>query len=207
MFSRLPADNLQELGNYDRLTFFNLSPPLGSSVLLVTVHLPSKLWLSENDQLFFSRRFAAKISEYEAKVGHLRTVLIGDLNMNPFELGLLSADGINGTPSRIIAQRQTREIKGERYPYFYNPMWNHVGDDDGPPGTYYLSSPPPSRAHWHMLDQVLIRPALLSALRPGGVHIVTVAGDTNLLRENGSLDTTVGSDHLPISLELDLMRA
>ncbi len=206
VFSRLPEEGLTELGAYEGLTFFRLSPPIGKEVLLVAAHLPSKLWLSEDDQAFHSRRFGKKIVEFEERVGHQRTVLLGDLNMNPFELGMVSADGFHATSARMIAHRGSRTIGGERYPYFYNPMWNHLGDDHGPPGTYYRGSPTPTQDHWHLLDQVLVRPALLNALPKERVRIITSAGGKDLLRNDGRIDKTIGSDHLPLSFDLDLLQ-
>ena len=206
VFSRLPEENLQEIGAYHRLTFYRLSPPIGSEVLLVTAHLPSKLWRSEDDQGFSSRLYVKRIVEFEERVGHQRTVIMGDLNMNPFELGMVSAGGFHATPARSIANRGSRAIEGEQYPYFYNPMWNHLGDDHGPPGTYYLGSPGPNTLHWHLLDQVLVRPALMAALPKQRLRIITSAGDTDLLQDDGRIDRAIGSDHLPLSFYLDLLQ-
>ena len=104
--------------------------------------------------------------------------------MNPFEMGLVGAGGFNATPARQIARRGSRTIGGNEYPYFYNPMWNSLGDDHGSPGTYFRASPSPTQGHWHLLDQVLVRPALLDALpkpestegRPWGQRLKKPAG-------------------------------
>lgn len=206
VFSRLPDESLLALGVYQGLSFFRVSPPVGNDILLVAAHLPSKLWLSEGDQAFQSRLCIKKIAEYESRVGHSRTVLVGDLNMNPYESGMVSLDGFHATPARALAKREYRMTRGERYPYFYNPMWNHLGDDHGPPGTYYHDAPGPSHGHWHLLDQVIVRPSLLGALPGQRVRIITNAGPKSLLKRDGSIDTQVGSDHLPISFDLDLIK-
>lgn len=36
----------------------------------------------------------------EEKIGHKCTVLVGDLNMNPFETGLIAANGLHATVSK-----------------------------------------------------------------------------------------------------------
>ncbi|OQY55736.1 MAG: hypothetical protein B6245_19395 [Desulfobacteraceae bacterium 4572_88] len=76
----------------------------------------------------------------EKEIGHSGTVFIGDLNMNPFEEGMVNANGLNGVMARGIAERKTRTVLEERYPFFYNPMWSFLGDaSPGPPGTYCYS--------------------------------------------------------------------
>ena len=42
----------------------------------------------------------------ENKAGHKRTVLVGDLNMNPFETGLVTASGLNATMTRKLPRRK-----------------------------------------------------------------------------------------------------
>lgn len=203
---RLPIDAIQELGAYDGLTFFALAPPAGLEVLLVGAHLRSKLWANEGAQAVFSRRWNDRIRHHEEQRGHERTIVVGDLNMNPFESGMVSADGFHATPARSVARTNSRTVGGERYRYFYNPMWNHLGDDRGPPGTFFRGSPSATEGHWHLLDQVLVRPALLQCFPKEAVRVVTSVGSTSLLSSDGRPDSTLSSDHLPVRFCLDLTK-
>ena len=205
LFSRLPAGSIDELGASQGLTFFQLSPPIGMDFLLVAAHLPSKLIYSDEDQRFFSRMSIITILDYEQRVGHDRTVLVGDFNMNPFESGMINVDGFHSTSSRSVASRVTRTVHGQEFKFFYNPMWNLLGDDEAPPGSYYHTSPSPTGTHWHLLDQVMVRPSVLGALPQGHVRILTRVGGYDLLRADGRIDTTVGSDHLPLWFELNFL--
>jgi len=138
------------------------------------------------------------VLEAEKKAGHFRTVVIGDLNMNPFEDGMVGSEGLHAVMVRAIANRRDRIVAGERRPFFYNPMWSYFGDDsEGPPGTYYRSFAKPINYHWNMFDQVLLRPDLLEAYDRGDVRILTRAGDTSLLTAAGTPLKSI-SDHLPI---------
>jgi hypothetical protein len=58
--------------------------PVGESFTVVAVHLSSKLWESTEGQALSTPRVAGYIREAEQRVGHLRTIVIGDFNMNPF---------------------------------------------------------------------------------------------------------------------------
>ena len=87
--------------------------PTGDSFLVVAVYLPSKLWKSAGDQSMGATRVARYIREAENRVGHQRTVVIGDLNMNPFEAGMVGSEGLHGVMDRKIASGQSRVVGGE----------------------------------------------------------------------------------------------
>jgi len=81
----------------------------------VAVHLPSKLYWNESSQALESTELARLIVEQEAAAGHARTLLVGDLNMNPFEIGMAGAVGLHGVMTRQLASRQTRTIQGSTH--------------------------------------------------------------------------------------------
>ena len=138
--------------------------PIGDAFLLVAVHLPSKLWSNTADQIIGSTRVAGYIRDAERRVGHARTVIIGDLNMNPFEAGVVGSGGLHAVMDRRIAAKGSRIVRGESCDFFYNPMWAHFGDAGStPPGTYFYNSSSEVNYFWNIFDQVLIRPALLSS--------------------------------------------
>ncbi len=71
--------------------------------------------------------------------------------MGPFEAGIVNANGLHGTMSRLLAQKRTRRIQERDYPFFYNPMWNLLGDSGpNPPGTYYYPRAEHNALFWHM---------------------------------------------------------
>ena len=192
---------------YDRrgIAIRHLIPPIGRNILIITVHLPSKIYQNEIDQIFGSGRLANDIAEAEEKVGHNHTVLIGDLNMDPFEPGIVAADGLHALSDRGIVKRGSRKVGGVRKNFFYNPMWNFFGDMyNSTPGTYYFDSGKQVNIYWHMFDQILIRPSLLNGFRKENVRIITDISGVSLLTESGKPNLKDGSDHLPIILTLDL---
>jgi hypothetical protein len=177
--------------------------PLGESFLVVAVHLSSKLWNETMSQPFIAVELGGYIREAEDRVGHRRTIVIGDLNMNPFETGVVGAGGLHGVMDRRIVANGSRRIRGKDHLYFYNPMWSKLGDaGPEPPGTYFYRGSSDVSYFWNMFDQVLVRPALLDSLTRDSVTIVTRVGEMDLLTDRGLPNSKLASDHLPIVCKL-----
>ena len=161
----------------------------------------------QTDQALAAVGINAQIRTVEGTIGHRRTLVVGDFNMNPFEPGLVSFDCFHAVMSRTTAQRRSRKIGGQEHFFFYNPMWNHFGDHPpSPPGSYYRTGSGRTEYFWHSFDQVLLRPDLLDCFRDDGLEVVTRIGELSLVKENGIPDRTTGSDHLPLLLELSIER-
>lgn len=173
--------------------------------MLAVTHFPSKLYWEKETQNYESMRLANRIRRQEEKIGHSRTVLVGDLNMNPFQGGVVSAYCLHGVMSRYNAEKRSRVIQKEEYPFFYNPMWSLFGDaTPGTPGTYYYRQSEHKVFFWNMFDQVLIRPDLLPYFDNKNLEILVSDGNTNFLSSKGIPGTNVASDHLPIFFKLKL---
>jgi hypothetical protein len=206
VFHRFPFESLQILGDHGGVSFLHLRHPIGNDILVVTVHMPSKLYRTNADQTLNCVRINAKIEEFEKKVGHKRTIVVGDFNINPYETGLVAADCLHATLSRNLAQRKTRVVDDKTCTFFYNPMWSHFGDRvQGPPGTYYYNASTATNIFWNIFDQVLIRPDLLDCFEDESVEILSAIGKTMLTKADGRPDSSIYSDHFPIVFALNLM--
>jgi exonuclease III len=190
----------------DRFDIWQLTLPLQEDVLLVVVHGLDKRNNSPAKQELFLQQVVAALAYCENKVGHDRSIVLGDFNANPFDSPVASALGMNAVLSRTIAQSDPRRILDESYPYFYNPMWNLYGDEprNSAPATYYYRGSDPHELYWHMLDQVLIRPSLLEGFDFSALEIVTTVKGTELTRPTGIPDRIRFSDHLPVVFAVDL---
>jgi hypothetical protein len=141
IFTRFSRDFLRRTFETDWISIRRLSLPARAEVILVAAHLPSKLHMSDDDQLLECTVLARQIAEQEALAGHRRTIVVGDLNMNPFEPRLVGAAGLHSVMSRQVAARGSRTVKGNEYQFFYNPMWNHLGDGNGDTaGSYFYTA-------------------------------------------------------------------
>ena len=204
-FFRYPLQSIRPVADSGGVSIRQISPPIGMSLLLVGLHLPSKLHLDEREQIMHATRVSRIIQEAEATVRHSRTLVIGDFNMNPFEPGLVAADGFHAVMDQKIARKGSRIVQGEDKPFFYNPMWGLMGDSSpGSPGTYYYSRGGYINYFWNTFDQVLLRPALLDFFPQEDLQVISEVGEKGLLSENGLLRSA--SDHLPILVRLNIER-
>jgi hypothetical protein len=203
LLTRLPNECIVPVRDEGRFTIKKLIPPIGQEVLLVAAHLPSKLHAGSNEQALLSTRYAKLIQDAEHAAGHARTILVGDLNMNPFEDGIVGAEAFHAVMTRRVAQRSSRLVNGQERLFFYNPMWSHLGERSGKPGgTYFYDSGSQVNYYWNVFDQVLVRPELLPSFRDEDLTIITSIRGTNLLKPNGTPNAETASDHLPIIFTL-----
>jgi endonuclease/exonuclease/phosphatase family metal-dependent hydrolase len=204
-FTRYPPGYALPAFDDRHVKMLNLTPPIGVPMLIVAAHLPSKLRAEHEDQAYRLRRLRLDIEVQEARNGHQNTLVIGDLNVDPFEDALTAADGLHGVMDKTVAMRPARMVQGKRWDYFYNPMWSRLGDDSvGPPGTYWHPRSGLISRYWHTFDQALLRPGLLPYFKPADLVIPEQVADTAILARR---ITEVGlSDHLPLVITLEIER-
>jgi hypothetical protein len=172
-----------------------------TDILLAALHFQSQLNWTEKDQAMEATVLYHDIVRAENKVKHQRTVLVGDLNMNPFDPGMVGSHAFNAVMTTEIAEKEERTIAGREYRFFYNPMWGFFGDrTPGPAGTYYHSASKPINYYWNMFDQILLRPELIGLLDE--VRILDSDGQESLLTRHGRPRSGDVSDHLPILFRL-----
>lgn len=186
-----------------RMTIWRLWLP-GTDLLLAVIHFQSKVVWEGDDQNDEMQVIARYIRETEARVGHSRTVVFGDFNLNPFERGMASSHALHGVMTRTLAREGSRIVAGNEYPFLYNPMWGCLGDrTPGPAGSHFARMSAPLSYFWNTFDQVLVRPALLDSFG-SDVRIVNSIGGRSLISDNDRVDTDYGTDHLPLYFSFDL---
>jgi hypothetical protein len=215
IYPRFPTRRFKRRAESAYYTGRVLSLPGRESVILFAVHFGSKLYRSDASQSLALPGFSQLICDEEKRAGHTRTLIVGDLNMNPFEAGVVGAEGLNAAMTRETAAQVTRQVGGADFPFFYNPMWSHFGDssheihppgspDHEPPGTCYHRAAESCWYYWNMFDQVLLRPSLLQYFRNSELRILVTDGDDSFLDQLGRPDRERFSDHLPILFRLHL---
>ncbi|MEI2664048.1 hypothetical protein [Rossellomorea sp. LJF3] len=174
-----------------------------SLIMIVSLHLPSNLHISENDIGAQASLIKREIEIYENKLGINKTIVVGDFNLNPFSEVMVSAHGFNAVMDKNTAMKIQRTVYREKYSYFYNPMWTlHGNFNNEVLGTYYYHSKPTSYV-WNMFDQVIIRPDLIEIFDFNELEIIhKISEDNSLLKPSGRPNATLFSDHLPIKFAL-----
>src|ERR1035441_2273436 len=100
IFTRFSTEFLRPVRDARRLTIRHLVFPARTDVILAAVHFRSKLNWIDTSQYLECTELRRTIAEVETLVGHSQTILAGDLNMNPFEAGVVAANGLNATMVR-----------------------------------------------------------------------------------------------------------
>lgn len=172
--------------------------------LLVAAHLRSRLYQSLDSQNAACIELANDIRSVEERLCIDRTLVTGDLNANPFDSGMVAANGLHGLMTQGQVAKGSRKIGGREYPFFYNPMWSFIGDlSEGPPGTYYYVRSEHVDYGWNMFDQVLVRPSMVPLFDSKSLTILTNVGKELLVIE-GDIPDKSKSDHLPIAFSLNI---
>jgi hypothetical protein len=207
IFTRFIPNRLRALSetNYYSIRELEAVPGLRDSLIVVAAHLPSKREVTDQNQIPDAANLSRAIAAAEDRLGHTRTLLVGDLNMNPFEFGVAAGAGLHGVMTREIARLGTRTVREREYRFFYNPMWRFFGDGTpGPAGSHFYWRADEQCFFWNIYDQAMIRPALLDRFASDGVQILDSDGADSSLGSNGRPDADRGTDHLPILLRLDV---
>ncbi len=204
IFTRFPEAFFRTVREESRYTVRKISLPGKPEILLAAAHLLSLTHVGKFDQTFGAQQFAQMIRDGEAEAGHNRTIVVGDLNMNPFDDGVVAANALHGVMTKQLVNRGQRKVQGQTTPMFYNPMWNRFGDHPTrPPGTYYYDKTGLACHFWNVYDQVLIRPSLLPYWNDDDLHILTDDGEVSFVTHAGKPDAKNVSDHLPLLFQLD----
>jgi exonuclease III len=205
IFTRIKRSNWRPISRGGpRMVVWRVKVGRPPGVLLAVAHFPSKNNESSSGQAMLATRFATDIVLAEQTAKHERTILVGDLNMNPFEDGVTGVMALNAVMTKPLAGRGERVYLGQSYRHFYNPMWGHFGDRTfGPSGTYYHRSATNTEVYWHMLDQVLLRPELMDQLQELRI-LDSIAGESLLTSLVGLPNYSAYSDHLPLQFRLNL---
>lgn len=205
VLSRFPGIGLLPKRDDRRLSIYEVKPTADPAFLLAVAHLPSRLHWDKMDLSMGAISYAETVREVESECGHERTVLVGDLNLNPFEDGIVGASGFHAVADRTVAEKKARIVDGARYPFFYNPMWNFFGDRSGnAKGTYFYRGSTLTEHFWHLFDQVLIRPSLLGCWQADELEIVTAINGQGIANLDGAPDSGLASDHFPIIFSMQM---
>lgn len=198
--------NKQHLHKSPRWLVYQLLLPNIISLNLISVHFHSKVNWSPSSLSLECTNLSRDIAIIEKNTNCDNTILIGDFNMNPFEDGIVAANGLNAIQDLDYTDYQKkRNIDNISYKYFYNPMWNFFGDYRKPYGTHYCRVPGHISNEWNIYDQIIIRPGLKNYLKGKDfVEIISRIKGEKITKAFERPDKKNYSDHLPVILKLNI---
>ena len=204
VFTNLPCSDFLNISDERRFSVKRYhSRGLNKDFNIILCHLVSKVNYDEREQANEARKVADEISKMEEYYHNEMSIVCGDLNMNPFEEGLVGSACFNAVMSKNIAKRGLRRVSGDDYKMFYNPMWGLLGDNGRGValGTFYYNPSRHIQYFWNIFDQVLIRPSVIPYFVDRYLEIVTCSRNRSLLTDNHIIKT-IYSDHLPVKFSI-----
>lgn len=169
--------------------------------IVAFVHLPSKMQDNREKNRYLLEQITANINDLDSSPSR-KALILGDFNLNPYEDGMTYLTGCNAVSSREIAMkisRRDRNEKEKKFFYYYNPMWNFLGDFNEPCGTFYYDKTSDHSRYWNTFDQFVVSPELIKDIKD--IKIVKEAGDICLMNEKGTPCSSI-SDHYPLYFRL-----
>jgi len=201
----------------NKLVFVHLKKSGGTEDFnLVGIHFYSKL-NTERQQLWKNRPFSERIDLLErTQTNNNRTILIGDFNYNPYDTTLSDPNVFNAIDNKhLIRTFSSNPIGSRSHNYWYNPMWNLLGDydfnsmsDKKSSGTYFLYNEA-EIPYWNLIDGALLRPSIMDRIDYQKTEILTKTSKRNFLkpliiRADESFLVDDFSDHLPLKVTLKI---
>ena len=175
------------------------------AILLVVVHLLSKMNKSDEGQLFCTSNVSRELVKYEQELfgtSDFKTIIVGDFNMQPYEPAMCGPMGFNATMSACQAKKITRKAAEEEVYFYYNPMWALMGANRLVQGSYYNTNDNNYHAiYWYSFDSVLLRPHFVDCFNWDYFEIIEKTEKHNFV-PNTTIDKEHYSDHLPIKFEI-----
>lgn len=170
--------------------------------ILCGMHLPSPIYSDHQEKRnIVIDMIVRDINELEKDYDLSNTIILGDINENPYDFGCLNATKFHGISSGDDASKGMRTVMNKKFKMFYNPMWNLFGDFHYPPGTYYHSGSEPSNSFWNIYDQVMIRPSMRSRFIDKSLKIVIKTEKYSFVDKSKHPCKDI-SDHFPIVFEI-----
>ncbi|WP_394347471.1 endonuclease/exonuclease/phosphatase family protein [Pedobacter cryotolerans] len=189
----------------------------GNEFNIIGVHLYSKVGKTSSNQDLDNLPVRIHIDEYQALVKNDKTVILGDFNYHPFEANMLHPKFLNALNDKhLITALKTRKGRAFDVKYYYNPMWNLLGDFDYQTGgykisgTYYWVPKDIKNYPWNLFDGVILSPEIMNELDMKSLKVITKISTNELVKSipytsSGSLLHYGHSDHLPIKFNLNII--
>lgn len=169
--------------------------------ILAAVHLQDRRNYSTSDRVETIRSLVSDIEEAEKELGCTNTIIIGDINANPYDEELLSKYAFNAVLFKSIIHENefTNPKSATKKRRFYNPIIHYLSEETQTYGSFYYENNFMT-PYWYCLDQVLVRRSLVNHLQH--VKYLKSIDESSLVSGSKKTPEVTISDHLPLLVNL-----
>lgn len=199
VFAREPIEILE---CFEQSRFTVLPMKMGDIYFVVAAaHLVDRMSSADSEpRLVDIRKMMDVVHGYENKTSINKTIVMGDLNANPYDKEMLLPNAFNAMLFKGILRNKTaRTWCGDEYPFLYNPTIHWLSEESENYGSFYYSGDCTSPI-WNCYDQALVSPELMDRIKSYGY--LKKIGDRDLIAKVRP-DCKI-SDHLPLLVDIDL---
>jgi len=169
-----------------------------TSYIIGGVHLTSALTGQEAKRLLEGRNLVTDLKLLEDRMGHTKSILIGDFNSSPFDSVMTVMDGINAVLFKdIIEDNEFATVDHKRFRRLYNPTFHYISETGNNYGSIFYRDKMDTM-YWYSFDQVLVRKTLANAV--SSVKYCRQIGAQSLV--HGLYPQSTISDHLPLLVSI-----
>ncbi len=198
----IARESIEVLDCFEASRFTVLSMKSGNSIFVVgAAHLPDRMSSPDSEsRLMDIRAMMGEVRGYENELSISKTIILGDLNANPYDKELLHPNAFNAMLFKgIVRNKSSRTWREVEYPFLYNPTIQWLSEESENYGSIYYSGDCTGPI-WNCYDQALVSPELMDCIN--SYSYLKRIGDRDLIakvRPNGKI-----SDHLPLLVDIDL---
>lgn len=196
------------IGNLNQITLLNQHKYYSlikihkenTELIVGFVHFPSKREHTLDELRRAAELLSNQVDTEEQRHFTSNSMLMGDFNVDPFEMPMISFSGISATNGWECSRRTKVTRGGEKTKLFYNPMWTLYSCYQERPGSHKYIRSGDDVVSWHFLDQVIIRPTLIDDFKFESLKLIHGTKSYNYLNRNNAPKL---SDHLPLICEIE----
>ncbi len=208
-FTEYIEQKRDELGierSVNRVQIFKISGNFPDTYF-ASVHFPSKLNHDEITHLQLVSNYIQKINN--PIIPSSRLFIVGDFNMNPFDLAMVEPNGFNAHNNRELVEVDVKLKYGNKNILYYNPCWTLLGDfvnkskyleSKRSGGSFFYEGVGSRPLYWYLIDQIIMRKALIDEFVSEDLEIIeNIDVREELLQKNNK----GGIDHFPLKFSFN----
>ena len=192
----------------NRIQVFKISGKIPDTYF-ACIHFPSKLYHDEITHLQIVPNYKEKV--HSLTLNSKRIFIVGDFNMNPFDLGMVEPTGFFAHNNREVVNRESQLKYGATSILYYNPSWTLLGDfvnnkshqeSSRMGGSYYFKEQKSRCLYWHLIDQLIMRKTLIEEFVSEDLQII----EKESIVEEVKKDKICGAnkiDHFPLQFSYE----